>query len=493
MSKNRHIEIRDVGPIQHLDIPLPDGGGFVVLRGPNGAGKSHALQAVNALIGEGRPVSRRGSAGAMVDGLGARLSVGRRANLSGTLECEALDGEDPSLLVDPGYKDAGAADAARVKALLRLSRASLDASAFASLVGSDERLREICRESSLEASDVPTMAARIKLDIEGAARKKEQEADNKLAKAAAIIATIKEIEGEGEPQSTESAEEARTQHTKAVRAHSALQATQQQNAKLLASAERAKADLEAMGTRGTDQAIVDADATCDVAEREERDALADVERIKLELRNAEERAAAATRDRERVSSELLNQQEAAKQRETLNSVIAASEGIEPVSEESLAELEAAITTASRETDRWAVRERTVAKREEAERLNQEGTKASEEGVELRDAARGTERIILDAVSKVCPDGMELEEGRLYVNTEDGRELFSELSDGERWRLALEIGAKAVGGAGLLVVRQQAYEGLQPSKREEIAEHARRLGVVILTACADDAALRAEVE
>lgn len=150
MTATRTIELRDVGPLQHLSIPLPTEGGLVVLRGLNGTGKTHALDAVSALVGAHRkPASRDGSLGAVVEGLGVRLTVGRRSSMSGELEVAALDGEDPSLLVDPGIKGADAADAERVRALLRLSRSSVDAGAFAHLVGGDERLRELCRASSL--------------------------------------------------------------------------------------------------------------------------------------------------------------------------------------------------------------------------------------------------------------------------------------------------------------------------------------------------------
>lgn len=49
------VEIKDIGPIENLSIPVPDGGGVVVFRGKNGVGKSHALAAIDALVtGKGR-------------------------------------------------------------------------------------------------------------------------------------------------------------------------------------------------------------------------------------------------------------------------------------------------------------------------------------------------------------------------------------------------------------------------------------------------------
>ena len=34
------IEIKNIGPISTASIPIPEGGGVVVLRGKNGSGKS---------------------------------------------------------------------------------------------------------------------------------------------------------------------------------------------------------------------------------------------------------------------------------------------------------------------------------------------------------------------------------------------------------------------------------------------------------------------
>ena len=45
---------------------------------------------------------------------------------------------------------------------------------------------------------------------------------------------------------------------------------------------------------------------------------------------------------------------------------------------------------------------------------------------------------------------------------------------------------------LVVVRQEAFESLDPTNRAEIDEHARRLGVVVLTAEAAAGDIRAEV-
>jgi DNA repair exonuclease SbcCD ATPase subunit len=44
----KNIEIKNIGPIASVTIPVPEAGGVVVLTGRNGSGKSHALEAVSA-------------------------------------------------------------------------------------------------------------------------------------------------------------------------------------------------------------------------------------------------------------------------------------------------------------------------------------------------------------------------------------------------------------------------------------------------------------
>ena len=111
---------------------------------------------------------------------------------------------------------------------------------------------------------------------------------------------------------------------------------------------------------------------------------------------------------------------------------------------------------------------------------------------LRGAARGTEQVISAAIQRVVPRGLYVHEGRLVVDHARGQIPFAELSHGERWRLALDVAIDAVGEGGLLVVRQEAYEGLDDENRQAVAAHARRRRSVILTAEASMDDLGAEV-
>jgi len=477
------IEIRDVGPVEHLTIPVPAEGGIVVLTGDCGVGKSHSLDAVSALVGgKARVPSRDGSLGAHVEGLGARLTIGRRANHAGEIEVSHLEGEDPSLLVDPGIKSPDAADAARIKALLRLARAQVDVDKFAELVDGRERLEALCRPGSLDArGDVPSMAAAIKRDLEAAARKKEGESENAFAKADGVRATLKGFEGEDAAPELRyaSAQEVREAHTRAIREHQALETRRTQCASALAAAREARDSLKAYGDTGTPESVED-------ARQEHERRLAIVEGLRQQLRAAEADAVSSERT-------LVEERAAAERRAPLERSIEAAKDVREIPAEAVEVLARAVESAEAEVGAWQLRERTKRLHDDVSELEAAGKRASEEGAALREAARGTEGVVLDAVRAVCGEDMGLHEGRLYVQTDRGKELFSDLSTGERWRRALDIGVAAVGNRGLFVVNQEAYQSLSPKHRKEIAEYARERSVVIITAEVADGDIRAEVQ
>lgn len=59
--------------------------------------------------------------------------------------------------------------------------------------------------------------------------------------------------------------------------------------------------------------------------------------------------------------------------------------------------------------------------------------------------------------------------------------YHDLSDGEKWTLAIDIGADQVGEGGLLVISQIGWEGIDGKNRQIIHQRAVERGVYILTA------------
>lgn len=520
------IEIRDVGPVEHLSIPIPEGGGVVVLKGRNSKGKSHSLAAVSALLGgKGKVVSRDGSLGASVEGLGARWTVGRSSTRSGELEVLTLEGEDPSLLVSPPVKDPAAADAIRLKAIARLAGATAELSEFADLVGGMERLTELCRPASLDCRDgVPSQVAAIKRDLEAAARKEESASENAFATADGVRAVLKDFGDEFDFKCL-SHVDARDAHTAAVRDQASIEAQHEHGQKLASAAREAQSGLEAMGDAGTgaaDEAARSIEKNRDAlsalgpdgypgllqsAQELVEAARCSVDRLRREFEAAERSLEAAVDEAAKQSMagvtrtkltadkvELKHRADAISQRASLQRAIAISaSGATEVTPQALEDAAGKLALASSEVEAWVLHDKTRSMRAEVEEHDARGTAAANEGEALRRAAQGTEAVMMKAVRDVCGDDMEISDGRLYVTTDRGRELFSDLSPGPRWRMALEIAVKAVGHKGLLVICQEAYEGMDTANRMAVAAHAQSLGVVILTAEWDDGEIRAEVE
>lgn len=167
------IIIDDIAAIEHLEIPVPAGGGIVILEGLNGTGKSEALKAVQSLVTKRGDISPRdGAVRGEVSAFGATLRVARRLSRSGALEIETLEGKfDIATLVDPKIKDPEAADALRTKALIQLADSSRpDVSLFYDIVGGQEMFEELISVDVGNSTDLVDMSGRVKRDLEKKAR-----------------------------------------------------------------------------------------------------------------------------------------------------------------------------------------------------------------------------------------------------------------------------------------------------------------------------------
>lgn len=496
------LKIKDAGAIPELIIQVPEAG-VVVLRGPNGSGKTTALNAVQALIsGTGTVPTRDGALGAVVEGFGARLTVGRRTGRAGELELHALEGPDPSLLVDPGIKDRGAAHAERIKALCRLAGPEIYRDAFVRLVSDPEDFARVVKPDSLLKGDVPSVAAAIKRDFEAAARLAETSADNLQTEARGIAAGAEDV-----PETEAPDERAIQRELEAASAAlGELRGRQSQVSALRESAARARETLASYGDKGTAEAGQRAEAALDAAKSRTREAQAEDERAtqsvtaaRAALIEAERQAAVArgalttAQAGEAHAAEVVEQAFADFQRrKQLQAASVAADAAADVDPAQIQELEERQLKARVALQRCEVVRRAIQQRERARVKAEESGNARARANDLREAARGCEGIVSAALAKVCPAGMSVHEGLLVVETDRGLEPFDELSHGERWRWTLGICARTIKAPGLLICRQEGWESLDPATQKSVDAMARELGIVILAAKADDGELRSEL-
>lgn len=458
----RNITIENVGPIEKLCLPLPDAG-VVVLHGRNGCGKSHALAAVDSLVsGRGRPPCRDGAARGVIDGLGARLTIGRSQRRTGEAEVVTLEGRlDISQLVQPPIKDEESADRTRIKALIQLAGAAADPGEFASILPAGTRLGELVPLGE-QTDDPVILAGRVKRALEAEARRAERRAEEARSRAAAIVAQLPT----GVPTDVGRAQ-AEAEFQEALLNQRELQTRAEEARRREAQIQKARQALVAL-------------RACDA--REDVDALAaEAEGLDEQIGKLQRALDVARERRLQVRKRLDQARTVAAQIEQLEKLVAETPAAPPAEE-----LDAAVQRVERARQRHqqaleAERGRKLT--EECDRHWREAAEAEAEAKSFREAAAATDEVLTGMVARVT-SRLRVEAGRLVCDTDRGAEPFGELSPGERWRIALEIAAEQVGHGGLVTVPQEAWESLDPVNRAEVAQIAATVGVVVLTAEAD---------
>ena len=489
-APEKKIEIENVGAIPRLTITLPDDGGVAVLRGPNGSGKSTGLEATERLLSnKGNVQVRDGQLNGKIKGLGYTINVSRNPRRTGELTAEivTLDGRlSVAELVDPGIKDPSAADAKRIKALVSLVETEASPELFYDLCGGRDEFDRLVSASAAEAPDLLTMAARIKRDLEAKARDAEDQANHADGHARAGRESIEGIDLTAECDATTLQRAVES----AVRRDSELKSAQSAHVKAKAAAVEAQAKIDQQRFAYDGPSLAEAQAH----EQAARDFTTAAREHVLEC---ERKLAAARADYEAKTANEAAAIRARKQAEAHERSLAewsktleASIPPAPTTDEilSAAEALAEAHAAAEQGGKVRAAKEALAKADISAKAAAEHRKAAEH---LRNAARGTDDVLSSVVAK-SSKLLRVEAGRLVLTTKRGLTYFADLSEGERWKIALDVAIEAVGKGGLITAPQPAWEGLDNRNRKLINDHLQGTGVVLLTAEADDGELRSEV-
>ena len=469
----RQLELVNRGPIERLVIPIPEQGGVVVLKGLNGKGKTTALETVqSALDGKGALQVKDGESTGHLKGMGCEVRFGRRTSRAGELQVAHLEGLDPFQLVDPGPADPAAADRRRISILCGLAKVKPDPAPFQEIfqgVG--------CELSVPECDDLPDMAAKAKRILDGHALSLERAAAEKAGAATGMSSPSPGVPGALEP--TDPEEDARAVE-EAIRRAAEAEGQADGARKAIQAAEMARAALESAKAGYSGPSVADATTALEQAMGVE-------ENLTEELRRQQERVRAAR-------AELKAAQEFESAVSGWEKAVSAGTGIRQVDEFSLADLRTAVSEAKRRQSENILARDAIRRNAEARQIARDADALSLKARDAREAAKRCEGLVAEAIAKVAPRGLTIEDGRIYFPSgrEGGRTAYHDLSFGERTRLAVDIAVDAVGPEGLIVVAQESFEGLDPVNRSELQKHALERKAVILTAEADAGELRAEV-
>lgn len=477
------LEVDNIGPVCHASIPVPEDGGVVVLRGRNGSGKTMTLDAFDNLIsGRGRSSVRDGALSGSVSGFGVTIKIARSARRSGELEVTSLEGRlSVAELVDPGLKSPEAADSRRIKALIAVAGMAPNVETFYPLFGGRDGFESIVSSSAVDASDMVTMAECIKRDCEAAARKAESEADHEEGRAkGATEASAVVVDGEDDAEVLQellfaaienksrinekvaASEEARD--AAELSQHRLDKAEKEYNGDTLDACRAAEQSAKESTEKAT-EAVVRAEQALREAQSIEKDCASKLLMASIARENAERHESTVAKWREQIDSAIPPMPTDEQLEKAANDVVAARNAVE----------------------RGVMIRAAKIKRKEAEVHAERAKEHRKTASKLRHAAKGTDEVLSSVVSKAGSE-LKVEAGRLVLETKRGMTYFSELSHGERWRIALDVAIKAVGEGGVIVLKQEAWEGLDPIARDAVVSQVKGSKVVILTAecsAADD--------
>lgn len=489
-ATEREIILENVGPIERLQIPVPEGGGLVVLRGRNGVGKSTALEAAEALVtGKGKLSARDRCLKGSVAGLGAEITVGRVTRHRGRdeLEVVSLAGKfSVADLVDPGIQDQAAADSHRIKALVQIAGVEAGPELFAELVGGREEFDEIMGDP-VPAGDLVQTAAYVKRRFESAARKRESLAEHAAGQAQAHRKGFEGLDLSREVDSValQLALEQAIQDEARVRAEATAAD------KAIRNAQAARDALEDAQAEYTGPSVEDAQATVREADELKTHAQKAVEDLEAQLREARLRYERASLDCEAALKAQAHAISHADTVSRMREAVEAAANVTPVEPEALELARQKVVTARQAVEQGALVRQARLNAEQAKVDQDMADEYREDAENLRHAAGQVDRVLSDCVARAGTP-LKVKEGRLVLQTKRGETYFGELSSGERWRLGLDLAIEAGGPNCVHVVPQECWEGLDPVARRELAEHVRKRGALVLTAeASEDEGLVAE--
>ena len=353
---------------------------------------------------------------------------------------------------------------------------------FYPLVGGQSAFETNVSPAAVETDDVTVMAARIKRELESKAR----DAEGKSEHAERHALAAREAAGEVDPKLETDARKLQAELEAAIKAESGLKATAMAARE---TAQRAKLAADALEDAKFAHAGPELSATEDalaVASEEEQAARNKLQSLfeqwteqkaivtaKVSARQSAEAAVKAAKDHEATL-------------EGWRKSLSEAADVRQVPAEQLTWAAQRVDAARQAVERGAVAREALKQRAKAQEYLDAASSHRQSAEKLREAAKGTDEILSGLVSKAGSQ-LSVSAGRLVLPTLRGETYFGDLSDGERWRLALDIAIEAVGPKGALVIPQTAWEGLDPLNRRAIAEHVQGKGVIVFTAESSDAA------
>jgi DNA repair exonuclease SbcCD ATPase subunit len=468
----KQIEIKDVKAIVNLTLPIPEGGGVVVLQGANGCGKSTALDAIATAAGarDRGLTARDGAKFGKVTAPGVTLRVGRSTTRAGELELQSIEGKHSvDKLVDPGFVDPEASDRARIRTLIQFAGVEPDIGIFGGIEGYD-----YAKDHVVESEDVLKIAANLKEEIEKLARSSENSAADAMARASLLYDQCQGIDSTVERDG----HELRQAVEHKIRRLADTERLQRERQERRAQWIEAKSQLMTLET---------ASESLDGAMLAEKQSREYAEQKRAELGRLQQEIAVANEQQSQSAKRLESIKKSHVAMEKLRESVNAGEP-ELIPDSRIDDLKQSVELARAAEQAGEIQRKKHIDRDGAVKWQQIAKNDTDEGKYYRAGAAKIDGILSEQINRLGVD-LAVMNGRLYYDTSRGPTLYDELSAGERWRIALDIVIEIAGADSLLSIPQECWEALDPANQMAIAKHCQSRGVALFTAEATDGELR----
>jgi len=489
------IQLKNLGPIVDLVIPVPVGGGISIVLGPNDCGKSLGLDGIGKMLGGKQHVSQRDgqpNPGEIRYG-DVLLRVGKSTRVIGEAEVLSIEGRlSIADLVEPHIKDPVAADKARTKALCRLTGAVADPAVFYDAVGGRERFEAVVTASACDTDDLVDMQRMVKRDLDLAARKAEDTAKKADGAAKAAAAFIEGIDLEAPcdaaalQQTVEAAisvlQDLRSRKTAAFDAAARAE-------KATEAIDRALAEYQGPTVEDARTAVKTAQEAVAQAKLDEQQALEAYQRAQHVTSSANQLLAL---DQQAQSAAVNHAQTIAEWQATME----AGRVTGPTAEE-IGAAEAFLNATRVAFEQGVLVRQALQYARHLDDAKALRFTAGIEAMRLRDAGRDTELVLAEVVSA---EGLTLLDGRWCTEQPGrGKVFFADRSRGTRAAIAIGLVAKRLRELGnlpaLVPYPQELWEGMDRTNRDKVRAACLELNINIVTGqCDHDTVgeLRAEV-
>jgi hypothetical protein len=475
---SRTISAENLGPITKLGFAL-ESPGVTVLVAPNGSGKTILLEAVQAAArGDGKLPLRDRTKRGKVEAFGATITIGGTCRHTGEFEVTNLEGRfDLAGLVDPRIKTPSAADRSRIKALVSLTGVTASPTMFRNHQAFED-FDTVVTSASLETDDPVEMASKIKDEYDRAALLKERQADREAGQATALLPPQDlDLDAEADAETLRLAyNEARDEVTKL--------AEQARNATVSrARIEESQALLKQLGDeellqdrQALQEEMKDAGNSIVVKTKQINDLRLTITQLETEISACRNTLTTGEAKLATIARQ-ISLVEAAK-------LVVSSTAATMPDESAIEDAQADMALAQNAVEQGVTIREAKANEARAIAHRRTAKENREKADKYRDAGKATDEVLSSCIK--CPQLRVESDGKSARLVTDhsirGASIaYHDLSDGEKWTLAIDIGADQVGAGGLLVISQVGWEGIDGRNRQIIHQRAVERGVYILTA------------